>query len=467
MLGQLVKNLKIEGIDSKGNAYGHFAGGRILVDKAVPGDVADVQALRLTKGDQPVFRGRILNIVEPSALRIDPFCKHFMHCGGCQWQHVSYSNQLKLKRNQIEALFSRHIPAESVIPEVIASPDERRYRNKIVFSFSNRRWLTPEEKSDPTTILRPAAGYIMRGKYDHALEIHQCEIAPESAIRILQLVRDTALEHRISFYDMRKERGVLRQLLVRYGADGQLLIGIVFAEFDRNALELLAQTLQSHFQEIKSICYFLNPKKDGNISELTPVHFTGEKSIPVRLNGLEFEMRPGSFFQTNTRQTEQLYHLTSEWCGLTGKETVLDLYSGTGTIALTVARKADKVLGIEFVEEAVLQAEENARRNKIGNVKFLAGDLKDVLRLEEVAAFGTPDVVITDPPRAGMHREVNQALLQMLPKRIIYISCNPVTQERDTRILGNHYKLLRIQPFDMFPHTVHVENVILLQRRDV
>lgn len=464
MLGQLVKNVKIEGIDARGNAFGRFSGGTILVDKAIPGDLANVQALRLTKGPDALYEGRIVDLVEPSPSRIPAFCKHFLHCGGCQWQPLTYYDQLRLKQNQVAQLFDRHLPDGAITPLPIASPKERHYRNKIVFNFSNRRWMTPEEKSDPNTVFRPAAGYMMQGKYDHALEIHQCDIAPTSAIEILQVVRDAALENKIPFYDMRKEQGVLRQLMVRYADDGAMMVRIVFGKFDAEALDLFIAVLTEKFPAIRSISYLINREKDGKVNELDTVIAYGEPTLPITLNGLRFAMSPGSFFQTNTLQTEQLYNTAIEWCALSGSETLFDLYSGTGTIALSAAQSAGKVLGIEFVEDAVRRARENAISNGIHNATFITGDLKDVIVSTAVKQFGSPHVVITDPPRSGHHRDVNQALLQLLPERIVYISCNPRTQERDVRILSDHYRLEKIQPFDLFPHTGHVENVALLRR---
>ncbi|MEY4594314.1 MAG: rRNA ((1939)-C(5))-methyltransferase RlmD [Bacteroidota bacterium] len=465
MLGQLVKNVKIEGVDARGIAFGRFSGGLVLVDKAVPGDIANVQALRLTKGQDAIYTGRIIELIEPSSSRIAPFCKHFQHCGGCQWQTLTYSDQLRLKQQQVATLFDRHLPVDSSTPLPIASPLERHYRNKIVFNFSNRRWMTPEEKADPATIFRPAAGYMMQGKYDHAIEIHACDIAPQSAIEIMHTVRDTALENHIPFYDMRKEQGVLRQLMVRYGDNGSILVRFVFGKFDPKALELFIQTIAKKYPAVLSVSYLINPDKDGKVNELETKIAWGSPTIPITLNGLHFEMSPGSFFQTNTLQTEQLYATAIDWCSLTGKETVYDFYSGTGTIALSAARRAKHVVGIEFVNDAVEGARKNAHRNHIKNATFIAGDLKDVIASNAIKVNGQPDVVITDPPRSGHHRDVNNALLQILPDRIVYISCNPRTQERDVRILSSHYRLEKIQPFDMFPHTGHVENVALLVRR--
>ncbi len=464
MLGKLVKNVRIEGIDARGNAFGRIPGGTVLVDKAIPGDVADIQALRISKGEDALFSGRIIDMVEPSADRITPFCKHFMHCGGCQWQPLSYSNQILLKHRQVAQLFDRHLPEGQSTPLPIASPLEKKYRNKLLFNFSNRRWMTPEEKSDPATVFRPAAGYMMQGKYDHALEIHDCGIAPDSAIAIMHAVRDTALAHKISFYDMRKEQGILRQLMVRYGDEGAIMTRIVFGKFDDSALQVITQLLTDKFPAVQSISYSINIKKDGKLNEADTIIAHGSSTIPITLNGLQFEMSPGSFFQTNTLQTEQLYKTAIDWCELTGQQTVYDLYSGTGTIALSAANASKRVVGIEFVEDAVRWAKKNAKNNNITNAEFVAGDLKDIILSDRISALGLPDVVITDPPRSGHHRDVNQALLKLLPSRIVYISCNPRTQERDVRILSSHYRLERIQPFDMFPHTGHVENVALLLR---
>lgn len=465
MLGQLLQNLEITVIDAYGKSFGRFSGGLVYVEKGVPGDIADVQAIRLTKGELATFHGRIIKIRKPAPARIEPFCQHFQHCGGCQWQQVRYADQLDFKQKQVRQLLERHLTMGGAVPPIIPSPSARQYRNKIVFTFSNRRWMTPEEKEDPSTVFRPAAGFVMRGKYDHALEIHSCDIAPASAVRLLHAYRDHALSCGISFYDMRKERGTLRQLMVRYADDGAIMLGIVFGQFDESALEQLKQMTLKDFPEVRSISRFVNPKKDGNISELKALHVWGEPVLPVTLSGLRFEMHPGTFFQTNTLQTEQLYRTAIDWCELKGTETVFDYYSGTGTIALSASTRAKRVLGLEFVTEAVDQAYRNASINNISNATFIAGDLKDLVQSEAVRDFGRPDIVITDPPRAGMHRNVNQSLLTFLPEKIIYISCNPKTQERDIRILGDRYRLERVQPFDMFPHTSHIENIALLTRR--
>jgi 23S rRNA (uracil1939-C5)-methyltransferase len=266
VLGQLVKNVRIEGIDAFGVPFGRFPGGTLLVEKALPGDVVDVQALRLTRGEDALFHGRILDVIVPSPDRISPFCEHFMHCGGCQWQHTPYENQLRIKHDHVARLMGHHLTNGQAVPAVVPSPLQVHYRNKIVFTFSNRRWMTPEEKTNPDTIKRPAAGYLMKGKYDHTLEINDCRLAPESAVQLLKALRDAALAENIPFYDMRKERGVLRQLMVRYGDDGKIMAGLVFGEFDSRALDHFLKSITRHFPEVASICYFINPNKDGNLT---------------------------------------------------------------------------------------------------------------------------------------------------------------------------------------------------------
>jgi 23S rRNA (uracil1939-C5)-methyltransferase len=465
-LGRRIDAFAITGIDRDGQAFGPFEGGKLLVDKALPGDVADVQAIRVSKGDFPVSAGRIVRLLQPSPDRIAPFCPHFEHCGGCQWQHTSYEQQLRIKHAQVLDLFANHLPEGLSVPPVLPSPQQVRYRNKIVFTFSNRRWMTPEEKTSHETIRRPAAGFLLRGKYDHTLEISECALIDPIAVRILHRLRDIALEAGWKFYDMREVRGFLRGLALRFGDPGHLHAAIITAEKDDARLEWLVVRLAKEFPEITGYFHLFNPDKSGVNMEAPTRHLYGERLLPITLDGLRFLVSPNAFFQTNTEQTLHLYRTALDFAGLTGTERVLDLYCGTGTITLFLARHARSVTGIEYVEAAVQDARRNAECNGITNADFLAGDLKDVIGKLAASADAIPDMVMTDPPRAGHHREVNQALLRLGPKRIVYISCNPITQERDARILSALYRIARIQPVDMFPHTGHVENVLLLERRD-
>jgi 23S rRNA (uracil1939-C5)-methyltransferase len=465
-LGRRVEAFAISAIDRDGLPYGPFEGGKLYVDKALPGDIADVQAIRVSKGDFPVSTGRIVHLLQPSPDRIDPFCPHFEHCGGCQWQHTSYAHQLEIKHEQVNNLFALHLPEGMTIPPVLPSPKQLRYRNKIVFTFSNRRWMTPEEKTSPDTIRRPAAGFLLRGKYDHTLEIDVCELIDPIAVRILHRVRDIALEAGMKFYDMRKESGFLRGLALRFGDPGHLLAAIITAEQDDEKLNVLVEGLCRDFPEITGYFQLFNPDKSGVNMDAPARHLRGETQLPMTLDGFQFLVSPNAFFQTNTEQTLRLYKTALDFAALTGTERVLDLYCGTGTISLFLARSAAFVTGIELAEAAVNDARSNAIRNGISNVDFIAGDLKDVIGRIATSSDENIDVVVTDPPRSGHHREVNQALLKLAPRRIVYISCNPITQERDLRILSGRYRLTGIQPIDMFPHTGHVENVILLERRD-
>lgn len=464
-LGRRVDAFAITGIDRQGHPYGPFEGGHLLVDKGLPGDVADVQAIRVSKGDFPVSAGRIVRLIQPSPDRIAPFCPHFEHCGGCQWQHTSYTHQLRIKHAQVSELFAKHLPPGMDVPPVLPSPRQLQYRNKIVFTFSNRRWMTPEEKLSPDTIRRPAAGFLLRGKYDHTLEISECGLIDPIAVRILHRLRDIALEAGMKFYDMREEAGFLRGLALRLGDPGHLFAAIITAAQDDAKLDYLVDRLGRDFPDITGFFQLYNPDKSGVNMEAPARHLRGEQQLPVTLDGLRFLVSPNAFFQTNTEQTLRLYRTALDFAQPGRDERVLDLYCGTGTITLFLARQAGSVTGIEYVEAAVRDARANAERNGITNAHFLAGDLKDVIG--GIADAGdTPDLVMTDPPRAGHHREVNAALLRLAPRRIVYISCNPLTQERDTRILSERYRLTRIQPVDMFPHTGHVENVVLLERRD-
>ncbi|HRI40709.1 MAG TPA: 23S rRNA (uracil(1939)-C(5))-methyltransferase RlmD [Bacteroidia bacterium] len=465
-LGRRVEAFAITAIDRDGLPYGPFEGGKLYVDKSLPGDIADVQAIRVSKGDFPVSTGRIVRLLQASPDRIDPFCPHFEHCGGCQWQHTSYAHQLEIKHGQVSELFARHLPDGMTVPPVLPSPQQLRYRNKIVFTFSNRRWMTPEEKTSPDTIRRPAAGFLMRGKYDHTLEIHECALIEPIAVRILHRLRDIALEAGMKFYDMREEYGFLRGLALRFGDPGHLLAAIITAEQDDEKLNVLTEGLTRDFPEITGYFQLFNPDKSGVNMDAPARHLRGETQLPMSLGGFQFLVSPNAFFQTNTEQTLRLYQTALDFAALKGSERVLDLYCGTGTISLFLARQAAFVTGVEFVDAAVNDARTNANRNGIKNVDFIAGDLKDEISRFTESSTEVIDVVVTDPPRAGHHREVNQALLKLAPKRIVYISCNPITQERDTHMLSDRYRLTRIQPVDMFPHTGHVENVVLLERRD-
>lgn len=439
----------------------------IFVPYVVPGDVADLQVKRKKNHYAEAVA---VKFHEKSPLRTEPFCSHFGVCGGCKWQCLSYEEQLKYKQKQVFDNLTRIGKVE--LPEfrpILGSEKTRFYRNKLEFTFSNKRWLTEEEvKQDVKYDQMNAVGFHIPGAFDKVLAIDKCWLQDDISNQIRNAVRDYAYAHNFPFFDLRTQEGLLRNIMIRTSSTGELMVVLqckVTDDEGRRKMEEILQFMADSFPQITSLMYVINNKCNDTIGDLDVEVFKGNDHIFEEMEGLRFKVGPKSFYQTNSEQAYNLYKVAREFAGLTGNELVYDLYTGTGTIANFVARQARKVVGIEYVPEAIEDAKVNSALNGIDNTLFYAGDMKDILTNDFIAEHGRPDVIITDPPRAGMHNDVIDVILAAEPKRIVYVSCNPATQARDLQLLDGKYKVTAVQPVDMFPHTHHVENVVQLERR--
>jgi 23S rRNA (uracil1939-C5)-methyltransferase len=402
---------------------------------------------------------------EYSSDRITPRCIHFGVCGGCKWQHLPYKMQLQYKEKQVKDNLTRigKIDLPGINP-IIGSADEYLYRNKLEYTFSNRRWLTHDEvKSGEEIKDENAVGFHIPGLFDKILNISQCHLQPEPTNEIRNSVHKYAAENGLSYFDIREQTGYLRNIIIRNSLDGDVMVIVVFYYDDKELRKGLLDFLHEKFPEIKSLMYVINGKRNDSLGDQEVLLYKGVDHLTETMDGLKFRVGPKSFYQTNTRQASVLYSVVTDFAGLTGSEMVYDLYTGTGTIANYLAGSSLMVIGMEYVNEAVLDAEENSKINSIANTAFFAGDIKDLLSHEFIAKNGKPDVIITDPPRAGMHEDVVKAIMAASPDRIVYVSCNPATQARDIQLMSEMYLVTKVQPVDMFPHTHHVENVVLLK----
>lgn len=439
----------------------------IFVPYVVPGDVVDLQVKRKKNHYAEAVA---VKFHEKSPLRTEPFCSHFGVCGGCKWQCLSYEEQLKYKQKQVFDNLTRIGKVE--LPEfrpILGSEKTRFYRNKLEFTFSNKRWLTEEEvKQDVKYDQMNAVGFHIPGAFDKVLAIDKCWLQDDISNQIRNAVRDYAYAHNFPFFDLRTQEGLLRNIMIRTSSTGELMVVLqckVTDDEGRRKMEEILQFMADSFPQITSLMYVINNKCNDTIGDLDVEVFKGNDHIFEEMEGLRFKVGSKSFYQTNSEQAYNLYKVAREFAGLTGNELVYDLYTGTGTIANFVARQARKVVGIEYVPEAIEDAKVNSALNSIDNTLFYAGDMKDILTNDFIAEHGRPDVIITDPPRAGMHNDVIDVILAAEPKRIVYVSCNPATQARDLQLLDGKYKVTAVQPVDMFPHTHHVENVVQLERR--
>lgn len=439
----------------------------IFVPYVVPGDVVDLQVKRKKNHYAEAVA---VKFHEKSPLRTEPFCSHFGVCGGCKWQCLSYEEQLKYKQKQVFDNLTRIGKVE--LPEfrpILGSEKTRFYRNKLEFTFSNKRWLTEEEvKQDVKYDQMNAVGFHIPGAFDKVLAIDKCWLQDDISNQIRNAVRDYAYAHNFPFFDLRTQEGLLRNIMIRTSSTGELMVVLqckVTNDEGHRKMEEILQFMADSFPQITSLMYVINNKCNDTIGDLDVEVFKGNDHIFEEMEGLRFKVGPKSFYQTNSEQAYNLYKVAREFAGLTGNELVYDLYTGTGTIANFVARQARKVVGIEYVPEAIEDAKVNSALNGIDNTLFYAGDMKDILTNDFIAEHGRPDVIITDPPRAGMHNDVIDVILAAEPKRIVYVSCNPATQARDLQLLDGKYKVTAVQPVDMFPHTHHVENVVQLERR--
>ncbi|MGI4751737.1 MAG: 23S rRNA (uracil(1939)-C(5))-methyltransferase RlmD [Janthinobacterium lividum] len=464
----LVENVAIFDIAEEGKGVGRAGELVVFVEKAVPGDVADVEIYRQKKN---FAEAKITALKTASDLRTEPFCQHFGDCGGCKWQHMTYEAQLHYKQKAVTDALERiaKVDVSSLMP-ILPSPETRFYRNKLEFTFSDRRWLTNGEISSSETFATDALGFHVPLYFDRILDIQKCHLQADPSNDIRNSVRDFAMQNQISFYNLRNHEGTLRNLIVRSSSTGELMVIVVFAFAEPEQVESLMGFLKIKFPQITSLLYILNQKKNDTIFDQEVITYAGRNFIYEEMrtdftgiNKVCFQIGPKSFYQTNSHQATRLYEVARDFAGFKGDELVYDLYTGAGTIANFIAGKVKQVIGIEYIESAIADAKVNSNINQITNTKFFAGDMKDVLDASFTLQNGKPDVIITDPPRAGMHPDVVNRLMEIEAEKIVYVSCNVATQARDLLILKEKYEVTKIQPVDMFPHTQHVENVLLLQ----
>lgn len=462
----VVEGLEITGVAAEGKSLARWNDLVVFIPYGAPGDVADV---RITRKKHSYAEGVIERLVKPSDVRIEPFCSHFGVCGGCKWQHLPYPEQLRFKRRQVVDALERIAKVElPEINQILGSEHTIRYRNKLEFTFSNKSWLTREQLESGNEFSdRDAAGFHISGAFDKVLDISSCYLQDDISNRTRQYVKRHAKEMGYTFYDLRAQKGLMRSMVVRTSSTGEVMLTVVFGEDNPVAIGEMMGAIADQFPQITSLFYVVNLKVNDSLSDQTFVLFKGGEYMEEKMEDLTFRVGPKSFYQTNSRQAYELYKVARRMAALTGKELVYDLYTGTGTIANFVARQSRQVIGIEYVPEAIEDAKLNSMVNGIDNTLFYAGDMKNVLTDNFVAHHGRPDVIIVDPPRAGMHEDVVNVILNAQPQRIVYVSCNPATQARDISLLDVKYRVVEVQPVDMFPHTHHVENVVALELRQV
>ncbi len=459
----LLENISIIDAGSEGKAVGKSDELIVFIEGGIPGDVVDVQ---LTKKKKNYAEGRIVKIHQSSEKRSQPFCEHFSVCGGCKWQNLEYKWQLYYKQKQVADNLKRigKIDLPEITP-ILASSRQQQYRNKLEYTFSNKMWLTLEEiQSGKPVEQRNALGFHIPGMFDKVLDIRNCYLQAEPSNSIRLAVKAYALDHGLSFYDIREHKGLLRNLIIRTSSTGELMLIFCFGELDQTNSSQLMDHILNLFPGITSLMYTVNLKMNDTIADQEIITYKKQGHFFEEMEGLKFKISPKSFYQTNSQQAHELYKVVREYAGLTGKELVYDLYTGTGTIANFIAAHAKKVIGVEYIADAIEDAKFNSTLNGIKNTSFFAGDMKVMLSDSFIETNGRPDVIITDPPRNGMDEAVARKIAALNAERIVYVSCNPATQARDLLILGENYEVTRIQPLDMFPHTHHVENVVLLKR---
>lgn len=462
----VIENVTILDVAAEGNAIARVDDMVVFIPFAAPGDVVDV---KIDRKRRSYAEGHVERMITPSEIRVKPRCEHFGTCGGCRWQHLPYDFQIACKQRQVTDALERIAKVD--LPEISpirGSKNIWEYRNKMEYTFSNRCWLTFEQlRSGDDFPDRDAAGFHIPGAFDKVLDIKKCHLQDDLGNRIRLFVKGFAKDQNWPFYDLRAQEGLLRTLMIRIASTGEVMVVVVFGCDDRASIKLLLDEMQKRFSEITSLMYVVNTKANDTIADLDILVHSGRDHIIEEMEGLKFRVGPKSFYQTNSGQAYELYKVAREFAQLTGDELVYDLYTGTGTIANFVARDARRVIGIEYVPEAIEDAKVNSSINGIENTLFYAGDMKDVLTDSFVAEHGRPDVMIVDPPRAGMHGDVVNVILNAEPERIVYVSCNPATQARDLALLDVKYSVEKVQPVDMFPHTQHVENVVALKLKPV
>ena len=474
---ELLTDILVEAVAAEGKAIAHVNGKVLFVPFAVPGDIVDVQVKIKRKG---FMEGYVTKIVKPSPNRIDPFCSHFGICGGCKWQILPYSFQLKFKQQQVIDQLTRigHLDLPIISP-ILGSEHEREYRNKLEYTFSSKRWIESGiEAENLSPAERVGLGFHISGLFDKVLDIQKCYLQHDLSNRIRLFVKKFAIENDMPFFDLREQTGLLRNIIIRNTSAGEWMVTVVFAGVKpensssskaslNNNSTLLLDAITAEFTQVTSLNYIINNKKNDSIADLEYVNYNGDDAIYEVMEGLRFRIGPKSFYQTNSEQAYKLYSVVRDFAALNGDEVLYDLYTGTGTIALFLASQVKKVIGIEYVPEAIEDAIVNARNNNVTNTSFYTGDMRDILTDSFIEENGKPDVMVLDPPRAGIHPDVAKVILRSSPAKIVYISCNPASQARDIALMKDNYTIEKVQPIDMFPHTHHVENVILLKRRDI
>lgn len=460
----ILEKLLVEDYAAGGKSLAKVDGKVIFIENVVPGDVVDV---RLMKNKKDWAEGVPIYTHSLSADRVTPFCSHFGVCGGCQWQMLPYEKQLQYKHKQVEETLKRI--GKVALPEclpILGAAETKHYRNKVEYTFGNKRYLLKEELTDESINgQQDVAGFHAKGFFDKVVDIKECFLQAEPTNAIRLAVKELGIKNNWPFYDIRNHTGFLRTMQVRLCTTGELMINIVVAENDVQRIKLLMETITKQFPEITTLLYTVNTKWNDSMFDLEPVVYHGKGYVLEKLEDFQFKIGPKSFFQTNTKQGEQLYKVTRDFAELTGTETVYDLYCGTGSIGIFVSKLAKKIIGVEMIEAAIEDAKENATLNNLSSTAFFAGDVIDICNNEFFAAHGKPDVIITDPPRAGMHEKLVKKILDMAAPTVVYVSCNPATQARDLLLLDEKYAVTKVQPVDMFPHTHHIENVVQLKLR--
>ena len=473
----VLEQIRVEDYAAEGKCLARVEGKVVFIEGVVPGDVVDVQ---LGKSKKDWAEGRAIRFHTYSHERVEPFCKHFGVCGGCQWQMLPYEKQLEYKHRQVRDNLQRigKVPLPEIMP-IREAEDTRFYRNKLEYTFGTRQFIPTNEFSKLKAAAKeeggefarvpqaesPVLGFHARGKFDKIVHIEECWLQPEPTNKIRNAVREFALKNGYSFYDIRNHHGLLRTMQLRICTTGEVMVNIVFGEDDKKKREALLDFLLQQFPEITTLLYTINQKKNDSLHDLEPIAYQGKGFVIEMLEDFKFKIGPKSFFQTNSRQGTELYRITREFAELKGNETVYDLYCGTGSIGIFLGRKAAKVVGVELIEDAIADARENAAMNELHHAEFYAGDVIDICNDEFFSKHGRPDVIITDPPRAGMHEKLVRKILEMEAPLVVYVSCNPATQARDLNLLDEKYEVTKVQPVDMFPHTLHIENVVQLRRR--
>lgn len=472
----LLEGVTITDVAAEGKAIARVNDMVVFVPFVAPGDIVDIQ---LNKKKHNYAEGYVVKFHKYSNKRSEPFCEHFGVCGGCKWQHLPYSEQLNFKQKQVfdtlERIGKISLPEkvdskynDNSITEgtfkILGSEKTRYYRNKLEYTFSDKRWLSYEDiKNEESFIDRNGLGFHIPGMFDKVLDINHCWLQDDISNKIRLEVKKFCNENSYEFFNLRLQEGLMRNLIIRNTTLGELMVIVVFYKNETAKIEALLSHISDLFPEITSLMYVVNEKANDTIGDQDIILFKGKDHIFEKMEDLKFKIGPKSFYQTNSEQAYELYKVVREFASLKGNELVFDLYTGTGTIAQFVASDCKKVIGIEYVPEAIIDAGINAEINNINNAEFFAGDMKDILNKEFIETYGKPDLLITDPPRAGMHTDVIETILYASPEKIVYVSCNPATQARDIELLSEKYKVVKVQPVDLFPHTQHVENVVLLE----